>query len=893
MDAGMHLLRRQAAQNGSNRGQGSNSLSGIISTLVPVIILAAISLTIFLILRRRYTKVYEPRSSDLILWDEKRRTPLNNRGFFGAIFDFKGLPDHHVLERNSLDGYLFLRFFKMLIFISLAGCLITWPILFPVNATGGGGQQQLDMLSFSNVLNVNRYYAHCLVAWIFLGLVTAVVIRERMYFVGLRQAYFLNSVRATRLTSRTVLFMSIPKESQSVEALRAALGRHVRNVWLATDCKDLEEMVEDRTKAALKLEGAEVKLTKLANKNRLKSEKKNPGSQSERRDPAHWIDSKKRPTHKLKPLIGKKVDTISWAQEELPKMNTKIASEQRAHTSGAAQAVSAAFVEFTSQAAAQRAFQLAAKSVKKSMEPRYIDVQPDEIIWKNLKTTYAMRKTKMLVATAIVTLIIIFWTPIIAFVASLTNINYLTNRVPFLSFINQVPSVILGVITGLLPTIVLAVCILLVPIICRLLAKLAGEPTLSAVELKTQTWYFAFQVIQVFLMTTFLSGAAAVTTQIINDPTSAPTLLAENLPKASNFYISYFILYGLAQAAAQILNVVVLILFVLLGKFLDNTPRKMYNRWVSLAGLGWGSEYPKWTNLGVIAISYSCIAPLVLGFSTIGFTFLYLAFRWKWLYVLGNKVDMKGEAYAKALKQLMWGVYLSSLCLIGLFAIGASKSAAGTGPLVLMIIFLVVVVVVQFIFGRAISPLEEGLPLDLVSDDAYDYDVSEEKFGANGAHPAQVRDQRQESNVTGTTAGGVDVEAHKDKLPEGNTGNKLTARIRPYIDSHFYAPNKNIKFELPIIDYEYHDAYYNPAIAADEPFIWLAKDSCGVSSMLVQQNTSHGVRSSDENAWFDEKNKLHWNPEHVRKVRTMLNEKTTTTAAQGSGAQARGDEIRG
>lgn len=48
---------------------------------------------------------------------------------------------------------------------------MTWPILFPVNATGGGGLKELDLLSFGNVSpdNKNRYYAHTFVAWIFYG----------------------------------------------------------------------------------------------------------------------------------------------------------------------------------------------------------------------------------------------------------------------------------------------------------------------------------------------------------------------------------------------------------------------------------------------------------------------------------------------------------------------------------------------------------------------------------------------------------------------------------------------------------------------------------------------------------------------------------------------------
>jgi len=88
--------------------------------------------------------------------------------------------------------------------------------------------------------------------------------------------------------------------------------------------------------------------------------------------------------------------------------------------------------------------------------------------------------------------------------------------------------------------------------------------------------------------------------QIYDTPSAAVGLLAKNLPKASNFYISYFILFGLITAAMQLLNLVPLLFFLVLGKILDKTPRKMYNRYVSLSGLGWGALYPKFTNLGVI-----------------------------------------------------------------------------------------------------------------------------------------------------------------------------------------------------------------------------------------------------------------------------------------------------
>jgi hypothetical protein len=47
------------------------------------------------------------------------------------------------------------------------------PILIPVNATGHGGQKQLDIISMSNVgnqpINAWRFFAHASCAWLFFG----------------------------------------------------------------------------------------------------------------------------------------------------------------------------------------------------------------------------------------------------------------------------------------------------------------------------------------------------------------------------------------------------------------------------------------------------------------------------------------------------------------------------------------------------------------------------------------------------------------------------------------------------------------------------------------------------------------------------------------------------
>lgn len=136
------------------------------------------------------------------------------------------------------------------------------------------------------------------------------------------------------------------------------------------------------------------------------------------------------------------------------------------------------------------------------------------------------------------------------------------------------------------------------------MARLSGMVTLADVELKCQGYYMAFQVVQVFLVVTLASSATTLVPSIINDPSSTTTLLANGLPKGQNFYIDYFVLQLLGVAAGTILNIGALIVITYVGPFLDGTPRKMFNRYITLAGLGWGALYPTFGNLAIICKSF-------------------------------------------------------------------------------------------------------------------------------------------------------------------------------------------------------------------------------------------------------------------------------------------------
>ena len=285
-------------------------------------------------------------------------------------------------------------------------------------------------------------------------------------------------------------------------------------------------------KICLKLEGAETKLIKLANDARLKSLK---GKTTEARPEtnvdgeddfaadsgsaaARWVSPKDRPTHRLKPLIGKKVDTINWCREEIARLNPLIDVDQTNYRAGEATPRNAVFVEFWNQTQAQAAFQMVAHHQPLHMAPRVVGLSPEEVVWSNMGITWRTRTIRNILSIAFVVVLIIFWSIPVAFVGSISQITYLTQVLPWLSFINNCPKVILGLITNLLPVIMLSILMSLVPPIMRLMGKVAGKPTLSLVELRCHESYFWFQLIQVFLVTTMSSAASAAVPEIIDNP---------------------------------------------------------------------------------------------------------------------------------------------------------------------------------------------------------------------------------------------------------------------------------------------------------------------------------------------------------------------------------------
>ncbi|KAK4225618.1 hypothetical protein QBC38DRAFT_501090 [Podospora fimiseda] len=774
----------------------AGSLGSLATTFVPILIFSAICFGIFLTFRRHCPRVYAPRTIPLLRTPENPSPQLPN-GWFNWIKPFLAIDDTYILNNCTLDSFLFLRFLRVLSTICLVGGCIAWPILLPVNGTGGGESSQLDRLTIGNIKMASKYYAHVVVAWCFFGFVLFMVCRECIYYINLRQAYLLSPNYSQRLSSRTVLFTCIPKPYVDEAKLRKLFGDSAKNIWIPKDISDLQGLMQDREEAAEKLEQAEIRLIRLANMARNKFLKKqavaaksssalpqppssteggaeagvNSGcakspapssavpdekdtekgqvestiSFAERQlsvldslttlnsptekpvDPEYthpygldpslpdvrgsvaslWIPAEARPHHRPLRNFVRRVDTIRWMRARLKVLNRDIWKLRRKYKAGDGTPLNAAFIEFDSQTSAQLAFQILPHHQPLHMSPRYIGLRPDEVIWSSLRIRWWEQIMRDFFMMAVVAAAVIFWSIPSVFVGTISQLKNLVEMVFFLEFILKMPTVILSVIQGLLPALALSWLMSIVPWLLRGCARVAGVPSHALVELYVQHAYFAFQVVQVFLITTLSSAVSAALAKVLKDPMSIPDLLSENLPKASNFYLSYILVQCLGAGATLMANFSELLRHQLFAKTTVN-PRKGYRRWRKLKEVHWGADYPRFTNLGVIALSYTCIAPLILIFAGLGMFFIMWCYRYCIIYVFDSRYDTKGLFYPRALMQLLFGLYLAELCLIGLFAL-----QKGIGPLMLMLVFFIFTALVHTSLSRALSPLLYNLPRTL------------------------------------------------------------------------------------------------------------------------------------------------------------------------------------
>jgi hypothetical protein len=303
------------------------------------------------------------------------------------------------------------------------------------------------------------------------------------HYVQVRQEYLVSGAHSCTAQACSVLVTGIPPKylsELSLTRLFNHLPGGVRQVWINRDLKDMPDLYERRLKACDLLESAETSLLNIAVKRNMKKQKKAAKAGNKENSSAgdpeaphealldELVPRQKRPSHRLRlfswmpfsiPFVGKKVDTIEWAREQVHDLTsqleqrreilaqdiartsaTEVETTVRKHSIGAGRLsiavpsvpvsiplvgtvpavdfseqtyppANAAFILFNKQLAAHIAAQTLThdEPYRMSASQKYIEVAPDDVIWDNLAMNNYDRRIRAALSWGATIGLILLW----------------------------------------------------------------------------------------------------------------------------------------------------------------------------------------------------------------------------------------------------------------------------------------------------------------------------------------------------------------------------------------------------------------------------------------------------------------------------------------------------
>ncbi|KAG8889514.1 hypothetical protein FRB98_003988 [Tulasnella sp. 332] len=721
----------------------SNSQNSFLSALATNGALLAVQVGAFTYLKGRLHRVYTPRS--FLPPPDKRaeRLPAGPWKWLPALITS---PTKDIIRKNGLDAYLFIRFLRTLIIIFATFTAVTWPILIPTDIAGipnPGDKDNLSRISWGNIpLNMQiRYTAHCELMksiWVFSikVFVLWLIRREFAHFIDLRHQFLISNSHSKLAEAKTVLITNLPEDVQTNDELLKLLTfvpGGIHKIWIYRKAGDLPDWYDERLKACGTLENAECELLREAVKAEGKKRKilKDKAKQETKAtkqimksggtEPSVLINKDielhaedairqafgnvKRPTHRTGklPLIGglygKKVDTINWCKDEIVRLTGMInEARQDLHER---KAQGSAFVQCNLQMGAQILSQVVIANQPLRMYDKWVDVAPDDVVWANIDDSAYEVRARYATSWLAQLGLIILWAFPVAFVGTLSNLQGLCQKTPWLAWVCRLLATPLGIIEGILPPTLLAILLAILPIILRALAWYENIPLYSLISLSVYKRYFIFLIVHGFLIVTISSSLSIVIPDIVESPSSAVSILSTQLPDASTFFLTYTITTGLSGAASALLQLGGLVMFYVNRWLFGDTPRKAYQKTFVMPNTDLGVQLPRISLLAAIALAYSVIAPIINGLAMLSFFLLWIAYKFLFTWV-----------YDQPQASETGGLYI---CLAGLFFLATDsqgrRSALPQG--ILMLILIGITLTAQVLFWNSFGPLIDHLPTAL------------------------------------------------------------------------------------------------------------------------------------------------------------------------------------
>ncbi|KAF7070748.1 hypothetical protein CFC21_076220 [Triticum aestivum] len=223
-------------------------------------------------------------------------------------------------------------------------------------------------------------------------------------------------------------------------------------------------------------------------------------------------------------------------------------------------------------------------------------------------------------------------------------------------------AIVSQLVTGYLPSVILHFLSSYVPSIMKLFSTMQGFVSVSGIERSACNKMLRFTIWTVFFANV-LTGSALNQLNIFVDPKKIPERLAVVVPAQASFFIAYVVTSWTSITSE-----------------LTQTSALLYHLWGSCAkcckredseapSMHYHSEIPRILLFGLLGLTYSIVAPLILPFVLTYFCLGYFIFRNQLCNVYAPKYDTGGRFWPIVHNATIFSLVLMHLISIGVFGV--------------------------------------------------------------------------------------------------------------------------------------------------------------------------------------------------------------------------------
>lgn len=633
------------------------------------------SLSIFLILILAFLYFSRSKNNDVIYFPARLAKGLDPppKSIFSGVWLWEALftKDEEIANFAGLDAAVYVRFLSTALSISFAAAVFGLIVLVPVcatdhhyadfNARQEDPAQRLsydtfDTLGMGNVSKTsNRVWAFVAGAW----WMTA------WTFFLLYQA---NETLTTMLASHYGSAKALPEQYTVLvrDIPRPPVGQ-TRQEQVDTFFRQMYPASYSKSVVVLKL--AQV----LKVWNELKS--------------CEWKKSQAEAVALVKGkslmrqggifgLGGRNVDAVQYYEHRIHTLRPVLEKEQMKALEGNTSA--AAFVFFQTRAAATKASQV--------IHARRTDTwvtspgpDPNSIRWGDVALSHYERAVRRVFAVSAVSLVVVFFLIPVGIVSALATLSTLEDMFTFLVPILEWP-LIKSSLEAYLPQLVLYGSIAAVPYGILWLSTVEGYPSEVEVWNSTLNKVYSFLVFNVFIGLTISGTLASFLQKIPQTPwQEILELLGTSVPNNATFFITYVALIFYVSYGLEISRLIPLITFKLRSRYFI-TEKEKREAWAPTS-VAYYLKVPQDLLILTLGLCYAIIAPMILAFTAIYFSFALLIYRHQVLNVYAQKWDGGGKMWPHIHSRIVAALFTAQITLIAYFGINESLTTFCLLPL--------------------------------------------------------------------------------------------------------------------------------------------------------------------------------------------------------------------